>query len=174
MSELALLETDRLVLSGWRRDQIDDLVRLHTDPTVARYLSHHGKPWSMSEIEEAIDEWIRLFDTRRLGKLRVTRKADGVLLGRAGFGVYGPKAEPEIGYSLFPQFWGNGYAVEAAAALRDWLFRETNEPMFWAMADLRNAASLKVLERIGMSKTHVGELTGPGILYQYFILRRPT
>ncbi len=47
MTDLDLLETDRLVLSGWRRDQIDDLVRLHGDPIVARYLTGHGEPWTM-------------------------------------------------------------------------------------------------------------------------------
>ena len=32
MSDLALIETERLVLGGWRQDQLDDLVRLHGDP----------------------------------------------------------------------------------------------------------------------------------------------
>ena len=39
MSELDLLETERLVLSGWRAEQAEDLYRLHGDPVVARYLS---------------------------------------------------------------------------------------------------------------------------------------
>ena len=39
MNDLDLIETNRLVLSGWRADQIEDLVRLHGDPVVARLLT---------------------------------------------------------------------------------------------------------------------------------------
>jgi ribosomal-protein-alanine N-acetyltransferase len=154
MSDLDLFETERLVLSGWRRDQIGDLVRLHGDPVVAQYLKSHGRPWSMAEMEEALDEWIALFETRRLGKMRVRRKSDGVLVGRCGYGVYGPNDEPELGYSLYPEFWGNGYAFEAACGMRDWLFEETDEPFFWGSADTRNEASLKILRGIGLIETH--------------------
>ncbi|MEQ1771386.1 MAG: GNAT family N-acetyltransferase, partial [Devosia sp.] len=172
MSQLDLFETDRLVLSGWRRDQIEDLVRLHGDPVVARYLTPHGKPWTVPEMKAALEEWLRLFETRRMGKMRVRRKSDGVLVGRCGYGIYGPTGEPEIGYSLYPEFWGQGYAYEAASGMRDWIFRETDEPHFIGLADVRNTASLKILGKIGMTKTHVG-YTPAQQLCQFFITKRP-
>ncbi len=171
MTELDLFETERLVLSGWRREQVPDLVRLHGNPVVAKYLRGHGQPWSMEEMESSLDEWIALFETRRLGKMRVRRKSDGVLVGRCGYGIYAPTGEPEIGYSLYPEFWGNGYAFEAASGMRDWIFRETGEPHFIGMADVRNTASLKVLERIGMTKTEV--LPSDGVQVQFHVMRRP-
>jgi RimJ/RimL family protein N-acetyltransferase len=154
MSELDLIETERLVLSGWRRDQLDDLVRLHGDPVVARYLGPGGRPWSQAEMTAALEQWMALFASRRMGKLRMRRKTDGVLMGRAGFGVYGPDEVPEIGYALYPEHWGNGYALEAASALRDWIFAETAWTYFLGIADTRNAASRRVLTRIGMVETH--------------------
>jgi [ribosomal protein S5]-alanine N-acetyltransferase len=172
MNDLRLFETDRLVLSGWRADQIDDLMRLHGDPVVARYLREHGQPWSREEAEASLAEWIELFETVRMGKLRVTRKSDGVLVGRAGFGVYAPTGEPEIGYSLYPEHWGNGYAYEAACGLRDWIFRETEWDHFIGMADVRNTASLKVLGKIGMIKTEVTE-NDHGQLCQFHVYHRP-
>jgi len=172
MTDLDLFETDRLVLSGWRRDQIADLVRLHGDPVVARYLRHHGQPWSMTEMEAALDSWIELFETRRLGKLRVTRKSDGALVGRCGYSLYEPTGEPELGYSLFPEFWGNGYAHEAALGQRDWIFRETDVPHFIGLADVRNVASLRVLERIGMVPTEVK--VEQGQMCQFHIMERPS
>jgi [ribosomal protein S5]-alanine N-acetyltransferase len=171
MSDLDLFETERLVLSGWRRDQLPDLVRLHGDPLVARYLRAHGQPWSMAEMETALEHWIELFETRRMGKLRVTRKSDGALVGRCGYSIYGPTGEPELGYSLFPEFWGHGYAYEAAAGQRDWIFRDTDAPHFIGMADVRNARSLKVLERIGMTRTVVA--SDEGMLVQFHVMRRP-
>jgi RimJ/RimL family protein N-acetyltransferase len=170
--DLTLIETERLWLTGWKPDQAPDLYRLHGDPVVARYLKEHGLPWSREEMDEALAHWIDLFNTRRLGKLRAIRKSDGVMVGRAGYGVYGTDATPELGYSLYPEYWGNGYAFEAASALRDWIFRETGEPHFLGMADARNSASLKVLDKIGMTRTHV-ETDENGLLTQFFIYRRP-
>ena len=172
MSGLDLFETERLVLSGWRRDQLPDLVRQHGDPVVAKYLRGHGQPWSMEEMRSSLDHWIELFETRRLGKMRVTRKSDGVLVGRCGFGVYGPDDEPELGYSLFPEFWGSGYAFEAASGMRDWIFRETDAPQFSGMADVRNTASIRVLQKIGMTPTEVKH-NDDGQLCQFHIMVRP-
>ncbi len=172
MTDLTLLETDRLVLSGWRPDQAADLYRLHGDPQVARYLTATGQPWSKDEMDKALAHWIDLFARQRMGKLRVTRKSDGVLVGRCGFGVYGEDEIPEIGYSLYPEHWGNGYAFEAASALRNWYFRETDRPFFLGMADVRNEPSLKVLRRIGMTETHVGD-SEDGHYVQFFIYHRP-
>ena len=157
MTDLTLLETERLVLSGWRADQIDDLYRLHGDPTVAKYLTDHGRPWTKEEMDSALAHWIDLFERQQMGKLRVTRKSDGALVGRCGFGVYGPDEVPEIGYSQYPEYWGNGYVLEAASALHDWYFRETDRPYFIGLADVRNEASLKVLRKLGGVYTHTGD-----------------
>lgn len=172
MSDLDLIETERLVLSGWRRDQVEDLYHLHGDPVVARYLTAHGEPWTKEEMDGALAHWIALFDRQKMGKLRVTRKSDGVLVGRCGFGVYGPEETPEIGYSLYPDFWGNGYAFEAASALRDWYWRETERLYFIGMADARNEASLKVLRKIGGVFTHTGP-NGHGHQCEWYRYERP-
>ncbi|PXA90832.1 GNAT family N-acetyltransferase [Nostoc sp. 3335mG] len=171
MSGLDLFETERLVLSGWRPEQVDDLVALHGSPGVSRYLSVSGAPWTREQAEKSVAHWIELFETRQLGKLRLTRKSDGAFIGRAGFGIYPPTGEPEIGYALFEEFHGAGYAKEAAAGLRDWFFATDRGEHFIGMADIRNAPSLAVLGKIGMEKTHVGT-DHLGITCQFHILRR--
>ena len=172
MSELTLLETERLVLSGWTMDQVDDLVRLHGTYNVARYLTSHGQVWTREQAEAAVSHWIELFETRRLGKMRLTRKSDGAFIGRAGYGIYPPTGEPELGFALFEQYHGQGYATEAATALRDWIFRETDASHFIGMADTRNAPSLAVLGKIGMVRTHV-ETEPDGLGVQFHIYQRP-
>ena len=152
-ADATLLETDRLRLTGWRAEQADDLLRLHGDPEVARYLAN-GKPWTAEQARAAIALWMQLFQSQRLGKLRLIRKSDDTFIGRAGFGLYPPTGEPEIGFALFREHWGQGYATEAATALRDWLFRETAWDHFIGIAARRNTASLAVLGRIGMLPTH--------------------
>ncbi len=171
MIDLDLLETERLVLSGWRADQLEDIIRLQGDPRVARY-SSTGGPWTRAESEAALALWMDLFAARKLGKLRVRRKADGVLVGRAGYGIYDPTGEPELGYALYPEHWGNGYAFEAASGLRDWIFRETRATHFIGIADVNNAPSLRILTGIGMNETHV-EPYGKERVYRFHIYRRP-
>ena len=109
------------------------------------------------EMQDALAHWIALFERQKMGKLRVIRKSDGALVGRCGFGVYGPDDTPEIGYSLYPEFWGNGYVYEAASALRDWYWRETDRDHFIGLADVRNENSLKVLRKLGGIYTHTGD-----------------
>jgi len=172
MNDRVLIETDRLLLSGWTMAQLPDLVRLHGDPAIAKYLSVSGEAWSDEQAQAALASWIELFETRRLGKLRVTRKADGVLIGRAGYGIYPRTGEPEIGYALFGEYHGQGYATEAASALRDWIFAETEHDHFIGFADTRNAPSLAVLQRIGMVPTHLETEPG-GLVCQFHVYNRP-
>ena len=171
MSALKLFETDRLVLSGWRDDELDDLVRLHGDPLVARYLDADGQPWSREKAATRLALWHDNFARHRMGKLRLTRKSDGAFIGRAGFGLFGDKGEPEIGYALLPEHHGQGYASEAASGLRDWIFRETDWDYFLGFADVRNSASLAVLQRIGMTRTHVAVIDNQEC--QFHIMRKP-
>jgi RimJ/RimL family protein N-acetyltransferase len=140
------------------------------DPVVAKYLSAEGLPWTIERMESALDQWIDLFETRQLGKLRVTRKSDGVLVGRCGYSIHGPTQEPELGYALYPEFWGKGYATEAAAGQRDWIFRETQVPRILGFAHVDNAASRRVLRTIGMRETKVAE--DSGMTVQFHELRR--
>ncbi len=166
-----ILETDRLRLTNWAPEQIGDLVRLHGDPQVARYLTKNGKPETLMQAEVRLAHWAELFSRQRMGKLRVTRLADGAFLGRAGFGVHGPEQEPEIGYAFLREHWGSGYAREAAAGLRDWYFRQTDRDSFIGMADTRNTASLGVLCDIGMRRTHQA-VNEHGVFCQFHILTR--
>jgi RimJ/RimL family protein N-acetyltransferase len=170
VSDLLLFETERLRLEGWREDQLDDLVRLHGDPEIARFLSDDGHAWTRQESAERLALWIDNFATHRMGKLRLIRKSDGAFIGRAGFGLGPPKGEPEIGYALFREYRGQGYATEAASGLRDWIFRETDHDYFIGFADVRNEASLKVLTAIGMMKTHVENFGA--LPCQFHVLRR--
>ena len=171
MNDLQLIETDRLVLSGWTHEQLDDLVALHGNPEISRYFTADGAPWSREKCAERLDEWIELFRTSRMGKLRVTLKSGEALLGRAGFGTHGPTGEPEIGFAMFPQYQGQGYATEAAGGLRDWIFRDTEWDHFIGFADVRNAPSLAVLRKIGMRETHVGDFHG--MICQFHRLEKP-
>jgi ribosomal-protein-alanine N-acetyltransferase len=96
--------------------------------------------------------WADDFKNRGYCKFRLTDRATGEFLGRAGFGVH--EDMPEIGYALLPKFWGKGYAAEAATALRDWIFTERDHEFFIGYAYTANKASTHILQKIGMGFTH--------------------
>ena len=172
MDVVTVLETERLRLTNWIPDHINDLVTLHVDPLVARYLTVAGEPETPAQAKVRLEHWAELFDRHRMGKLRVTRKGDDSFVGRAGFGIYPPTDEPEIGYALLRSEWGKGYAHEAAAGLRDWYFRETDRDHFIGYADVRNEKSLRTLRSIGMIPTHVENESRGGLKCQFHIFRR--
>jgi ribosomal-protein-alanine N-acetyltransferase len=58
----------------------------------------------------------------------------------------------DLGYVLSREFWGRGYATEAASAVFDWVASLERVFRVWATCDVENFASVRVLERIGMSR----------------------
>ena len=60
------------------------------------------------------------------------------------------REEVEIGYRLARPFWGQGYATEAATAVRDYAFDTLHLPRLIALIDPSNVASMGVAEKLGM------------------------
>ncbi len=166
-----VLETERLRLTNWLPEQVNDLYALHGRSSVTRFLTADGNPETLEQARRRLAVWEKNFAQYRFGKLRVIRKSDDVFLGRAGFGLYQGLDEPEIGFALFEQYWGKGYAFEAACGLRDWFFNQTKRDYFIGLADVNNKASLRVLEGIGLNKTEIKHETD-GALCQFHILTR--
>ncbi|MCD6050909.1 MAG: ynaD [Verrucomicrobia bacterium] len=64
--------------------------------------------------------------------------------------VDGPPT-PELGYRLIKSMWGKGYAMEAGRATLDYWFNEVKLPELMAFVEPANAASVKVLEKLGFT-----------------------
>ena len=79
---------------------------------------------------------------------------DGVVIGKAGFWKL-----PEVGYILHPDHWGQGIAGEAVRAAIDHVFATRDLDDLTADVDPDNAASIRLLERLGFVKTGFAERT---------------
>lgn len=88
----------------------------------------------------------------RGGVNAVYEKATGRLAGQVGLKVQlvDGKEELEVAYSLLPQFWGNGYAAEAAQKCRDVAFEQAWCDSLISIIHVENAASMQVAFRNGM------------------------
>jgi [ribosomal protein S5]-alanine N-acetyltransferase len=145
------LETPRLLLQSFTLNDSDDLMQLHADPEVNRYLLPTGA-WSKEITMTKLKRFIAHQETYGYSKLKVSLK-DGTFIGRAGFELWEETKETELGYSFKREYWNQGYATEAARALVRRIFEITDLEHVISFAAEENVASRKVLENIGMAFT---------------------
>ncbi|HEY4439412.1 MAG TPA: GNAT family N-acetyltransferase [Candidatus Elarobacter sp.] len=150
----AFLETARLILRDKRPGDLSFLAGLSADPRVMRYIGD-GRTYAHDEIEARLALVLEI--ERRPGhepwngfKI-IERKDDGARVGQAGMlrcEIDG-KPQVEIGWWLAPEWWGHGYATEAALALRDYAFAVAGIAELKVVLQAENRRSVAVAERIG-------------------------
>jgi len=132
--------------------QVDDLhgfVAYRNDPAIARYQSWE-LPYTMDAATQLLADATDL-DRQVEGEgINLAIELDGEMLGDAFAQIRPGGGVAEIGYTLAPEHHGRGYATEAAGALVDSLFEHTDVQRVEATLDPDNAASMRVLEAIGM------------------------
>lgn len=143
-----VLKTERLQVTTWVSEDIDDLHRLHADPVTMRWV-RSGRPETRAETETLLASYRSEQRDRGWTKWRLTDH-DDVFIGRAGFGSHDDSDGRELGYTLRPDFCGNGLATEIAAGLVDW-HHQNSDVQLWASGAVENAASRRVLEKVGFS-----------------------
>jgi RimJ/RimL family protein N-acetyltransferase len=97
----------------------------------------------------------------------IERRADGAMLGVCGLKPGAPETpiagEVEIGWRLGREFWGQGYAREAAQATLDWAWASLDTPHVYAITVADNAASWGLMERLGMARVADGDFDHPAV-----------
>jgi len=139
--------TARLTAERLGPQHLDDLIPLHLDEAVSRYL---GGVRTAEQTRTYLDANLAHWDRHGFG-LWVIRDQDGRFLGRAGLrhlDIQGVD-EIEIAYTFHQAYWGLGYASEIAAALRDIGFCAMGLPDLVGIVLVDNLASRRVLEKTG-------------------------
>ncbi|MDG2480305.1 MAG: GNAT family N-acetyltransferase [Alphaproteobacteria bacterium] len=151
----------------WSPDDIDDVIALHSDPRVTRFLTGaDGKPWPEEEAHIRLALWIEQHETRGYGKWKVMTR-DGRFAGRAGIFDKEELDAIELGFTIHPDLQGQGLATEVAAGIHDWAFANLTIDRLVAFSNPDNIASQRVLEKISMTFTHEGTLNAlPWRFYQ--------
>ncbi len=162
-----ILETERLVFRPFTPDDFDLLADLHSDPEVQRHL---GGMWTPQIIQHRLDIYVSDQAERGYSKWKAYLR-DGTFVGRAGVTFDRTLGQPELGYSFARAAWGRGLASEAAQAIVDWTFARTAITELIGFASVGNAASRRVLEKVGMVFQDERELQGD--LCAYYRLARP-
>jgi RimJ/RimL family protein N-acetyltransferase len=153
VTQHVVLDTHRLLLRELRDEDTTAIHAYASDAEVVRYLD-----WGPNTPEETA-QFLALARTTREAVPRTTYHV-AIALRDAGELVGGCRIEirsaangaGDLGYVLARSHWGRGYATEAIRALVGFGFEHLALHRIWATCDVRNAASARVLEKVGMER----------------------
>jgi [ribosomal protein S5]-alanine N-acetyltransferase len=160
------LLTPRLRLRRARLEDAPALHRVMSTPEAMRYWSSlpHASPaeseaWTQDMIDSSDEDFVV--------------ELAGEVVGKAG--CY---RLPSVGYILRPDCWGQGIATEAMSAIIPYLFGRHPVERLEADVDPRNAASIRLLQKLGFRETgrkaRTWEIGGEWCDSVYFALERPS
>lgn len=151
------LQTERLRLRLYEPEDLTALASMYGDPGVARWL--YSGPWTAADARTGLEG--------RLRRRAIHGAGDGLSLAvvlRESWAVVGDvflqmvsvdHLQGEIGFVVHPEHHGRGYATEAACVLLDLAFRDLGLHRVVGRLEVRNAASARVLEKLGMRREAV-------------------
>lgn len=143
------LHTPRLTLRSARSGDLDGLHAVLSDPRATL--------WWSTPPHETLEEtrtWLDAMIANGPDHPDFVIELDGRVIGKAGFWRL-----PDVGYILNPDVWGQGLAAEAVGAAIDHVFRTREIETLTADVDPENAASIRLLERLGFVRTGFAERT---------------
>ncbi|MDQ2910969.1 MAG: GNAT family N-acetyltransferase [Actinomycetota bacterium] len=156
------LETERLVLRAPVPADADALAPMYADPEVMRYVGD-GRTLTRAETELSVRSMIERWEADDFGLFTTLRKNDGAVIGRVGILIWNSETwepttraqasgptEVEVGYTLGRDFWGQGYATEAAGATRDHALNGLGAERLIALIIHGNTASENVARKLGL------------------------
>ncbi|MCC2617910.1 GNAT family N-acetyltransferase [Aestuariibacter halophilus] len=169
MNTHTILETSRLLLRHLTLDDAAFIHALQRDPDWIRNIGDRGV-----RDEETARDYLQkgpLTHYRQppLGLKCVVQRHDSVPVGLCGLLQRPNLDSPDIGFAFLPEYRGKGYAFEAAQAVIDEAVARFGTAEILGLAAPHNGASIKVLQRLGMSHCddcQCDEFDGPTVVYR--------
>jgi ribosomal-protein-alanine N-acetyltransferase len=145
-----IFETERLVLRPPRAADARAIFEGYAqDAEVVRYLVWRPHK-DIGETEQFLERCEERSAAGEEFPWAITLKPTGELIGMAGLRPRGFKAD--VGYVLARRFWGRGYTLEALRPIVEWALKQPGIFRVWALCDVDNRASARVLEKVGMTR----------------------
>ncbi len=143
------LRTERLLLRGWREDDIEPMRAINSDPEVNAWLGVDP-----SQTEARIAHWLNHWQQFGFGLWAIEEKATEEMIGRVGLvdqvdWTVSPQ-DAEVGWTLASSAWGKGYATEAALAALEFA-REKGLRHIISITRPDNVRSQRVMEKLGLT-----------------------
>jgi RimJ/RimL family protein N-acetyltransferase len=172
-----MLRTERLQLRPWRDQDLPAFAALNADPRVMEFFL---KPLDRAESDAMVQRISENFTRHNFGLWAVEAFGVAEFIGATGLSV--PRYETpftpcvEIAWRFAYEYWGFGYATEAARLALDYGFRTAGLRQIVAFTYEGNLRSRKVMERLGMRYLPEDDfdhpLVPPGHLLRRHVLYR--
>ncbi len=158
-----MFETERLILRKFDlADDTDAVFIMRRNADVMRFIR---QPQSREETSN----WLKLVSSHwkdeKIGFCAIIEKKSQKYIGWCGLWRLTETMETEIGYAVAPDLWGKGYATEAAKKFLQYGFDELNLEKIVAVALPENAASRRVMEKLGMRFDYAGKFYGRNLVH---------
>ena len=147
------LETERLILREFRKEDLDAHAATLGDEEVMRHIG--GKPVGREDSWRRLLMGVGMWSLIGTGPWAIELKSSGRMVGHCGFFQFNREmeplilGEPEMGWIFDRSVHGQGVAFEACQAALGWAEREIGAKSYPAIIDLANAPSMKLAERLG-------------------------
>ncbi len=163
MTEPIVLQTERLLLRPWSAGDVEDVLAYSQDEEMVRYLPSVPRPFTRADAE--------IFIAQRILRSWVTSPSFAIVLDSAAIGGIGldidaGNAVGDLAYGISRAHWGKGLATEASRAVIDLGFTKYGLESIYAVSDIRNRGSWRVMEKLDMTRG--------GVLRSAFLARDGT
>jgi [ribosomal protein S5]-alanine N-acetyltransferase len=171
---MIVLESQRLLFREHEPGDLDAYCAMEADPEVRRFVG--GAPRTREEAKRKFRSTHLRHAKARLALWATIFKPDRQYIGYCGlypnFGPQGPVArEATLAFYLSREYWGRGLATEAGRAFIEFGFGQLNLARIVATVEVGNAASLRVLEKLGFVLT--GTENGARSFHKFELLNGP-
>jgi RimJ/RimL family protein N-acetyltransferase len=147
---MSVLETERLVLRRLSIADAEFIFRLVNEPSWLRFIGDRGVRTLDDACGYILKGPVDMYDRFGFGLYQVELKGEGVPIGICGLVKRDFLDDFDIGFALFPAFWGQGYAYEAASAVMAYVKDALGLKRVVAIVLQDNRSSIKLLEKIGL------------------------
>lgn len=165
-----ILETERLILREYKREDFDSIYEILSDPET---MKHYPAPFDENRVQGWITWNIDNYRKYGFGLWAVVLKETGELIGDCGITMQmiNGKELPEIGYHINKKYWRRGFGKEAARKCRDWVFENTDFDVIYSYMKYTNIGSYSTAIANGMKKVDEYEDPVNKISYVYAITK---
>ena len=165
-----VLETARLILRDYTLEDFEALFEILSDEET---MQHYPKPYDAEMTRCWIEKNIQRYQNHGFGLWAATLKETGEFIGDCGITIQNIDGEflPEIGYHIHKKYWRQGFGSEAAKAVRDWAFENTEYDRLYSYMKYTNVGVIFYCHCNGMRKVKEYPDEKNKISYAYAITR---
>ncbi len=169
-----IIETERLLIREIAISDLEGMFEMDSSPIVHKYLPNDTVN-VIDDSKTVINSIKKQYTENGIGRWAVVEKDSGDFIGWTGFKLITDVINNQtryfdFGYRFLFRYWGNGYATESAKACLQYNDTKLKLKSLYAMANVDNNASKKVLLKSGFKLK--GNFMHHGLLHNWFVFER--